>query len=339
MYRKKLNALWSDLDRIYEENPKSNVFLSGNAPALQKAANAEGNKHYSLTEIKKYLSEKEAYTLHRQPEHAFARNHFVVTAPFILFEMDLMDTKSSSKDNDDNTFILFVIDCFSKFVWFRAVKNKSAQTISKALREIIDDECSQYPEAISSDLGKEFHNFRVKELLASRKIKHHRPQTASAWKCPMIERFLRTIKLKIRRYLTFTKKRRYVDALPLIVRNYNDTVHSSTKFKPSEVTYKNTPEVYKNLRALHRKDYVVLSKQNLQTGDLVRTAIKKKPLDAGVFKPEMWSREIFKIDEVINKRPIKLYTITDLKKRKIFGKFYEKQLQKIETGADFKVKH
>lgn len=320
------------LDKVYEDSEDA-AFLTGSARRLRDRVNAQSaKKQYSLREIKHYLEGKQTYTLHRQSQHTFARNHFTITAPFLLFEMDLMDTKSTAADNDKTTFVLFVIDCFSKYVWFRCLRNKDAQTVSKALRQILDDDCPRYPEAINSDLGREFHNFRVKALLDSRNIKHHRPHTASAWKCAIIERFLRTAKEKIRRYLTFMKKNRYIDDLPMLIRSYNDTVHSSTKKKPSEVSYENTPEVYRNLR--HSNEAIVIPKQNFQTGDRVRVAVKKTPLDAGVFKPEQWTREVFKIDEVINKRPIKLYTITDLKNKKIFGKYYEKQLQKVNVKND-----
>lgn len=322
------------LDKVYESKEKAS-FLTGSANVLHRDVNAlSANKKYSLADVKRYLDGKETFTLHRQSQHNFVRNSFRISAPFLLFEMDLMDTKSSAADNDNTTFILFVIDCFTKYVWFRCLPNKSSQTVSKALREILDDDCPKYPEAISSDLGREFHNFRVKALLDSRNVKHHRPQTASAWKCPIIERFLRTAKEKMRRYLTFTKKNRYIDDLPKLIDSYNNTVHSSTKKKPSEVSYKNTPEVYNNLR--HSNDTVAIPKQKFQIGDKVRVAVKKKPLDAGVFKPEQWTREVFAIDNVINKHPIKLYTLTDLKKKKVFGKFYAEQLEKVNVKNETK---
>lgn len=325
----------AQLDRIYG-NATSNAFLSSGA-TLREAANASARmkNRFTRKEVNNYLAEQEPYQLHRQSEHAFKRNHFTISAPYLLFEMDLLDMKSSAKDNDGMTFVLFVIDVFSKFVWYRCLLNKSGKIVSKALREILD-ECLQTPSAISSDLGREFYNFRVKELFNTRKIKHHRPVTVSAWKCPHIERFLRTIKTNIRRYFTFTqqKNNRYIDILPLLVRHYNNTTHSSTKMKPSEVTFHNSPQVYQNLRSLHSNEAPVFPVQNLQTGDKVRISVKKTPLDAGVFKPSQWTLEIFTIDQVINKRPHKLYTLIDSKKKQIWGKFYSKQLQKISINKN-----
>src|SRR6201999_4024699 len=78
----------------------------------------------------------------------------------------------------------------------------------------------------------------------------------------IIERFNKTIKGKIFAYMNINKTLRYCDDLQLLVRNYNNTVHSTIKQKPMYVhlcDYQQSAcrrvneEVYNQLRMLDEK--------------------------------------------------------------------------------------
>ena len=49
------------------------------------------------------------------------------------------------------------------------------------------------------------------------------------------ERFIRTLKNKIYKYLTSISKNVYIDKIDNIVSKYNNTYHSTTKIKPVDV--------------------------------------------------------------------------------------------------------
>ena len=49
------------------------------------------------------------------------------------------------------------------------------------------------------------------------------------------ERFIRTLKNKIYKYLTSVSKNVYIDKIDNIVNKYNNTYHSTTKMKPVDV--------------------------------------------------------------------------------------------------------
>ena len=49
------------------------------------------------------------------------------------------------------------------------------------------------------------------------------------------ERFIRTLKNKIYKYLTSVSKNVYIDKIDNIVNKYNNTYHSTTKIKPVDV--------------------------------------------------------------------------------------------------------
>ena len=61
--------------------------------------------------------------------------------------------------------------------------------------------------------------------------------TYNEGKFVVAERFIRTLKNKIFKYMTAVSKNTYFDALGDIVKKYNNTVHRAIKLKPTDVTY------------------------------------------------------------------------------------------------------
>ena len=54
-------------------------------------------------------------------------------------------------------------------------------------------------------------------------------------KSVIAERFIRTLKNKIYKYVTLISKNVYIDELDDIVNRYNTTYHSTIKMKPADV--------------------------------------------------------------------------------------------------------
>ena len=59
--------------------------------------------------------------------------------------------------------------------------------------------------------------------------------THNEGKSVITERFIRTLKNKIYKYLTSTSKNVYIDKLDNIVQKYNNTYHTSITMKPIDV--------------------------------------------------------------------------------------------------------
>ena len=59
--------------------------------------------------------------------------------------------------------------------------------------------------------------------------------TFNEGKYVVVERFIRTLKTKIHKYMTAINQNIYFDALDNIVYKYNNTVHRTVKMKPIEV--------------------------------------------------------------------------------------------------------
>ena len=130
------------------------------------------------------------------------------------------------------------------------------------------------------------------------------------------ERFIRTLKKKIFKYMTAISKNVYFDVLDDIVNKYNNTVHKTIKMKPIDVTNDYFAEYNEES---NKKD------PKFKIGDHVRIS-KYKNIFAKGYAPN-WSEEVFVINKINNTVPW-TYVINDLNGEEIIGSFYEKELQK-----------
>ena len=140
--------------------------------------------------------------------------------------------------------------------------------------------------------------------------------TNNEGKSVVAERFIRTLKSKIYKYMTSISKNVYIDKLNAIVNKYTNTYHSMIKMKPIDVkdnTYINTN------KEINYKD------PKFKAGDYVRIS-KYKNIFAKGYMPN-WSEEVFVVDKIKNTVSW-TYVINDLNGEEITGTFYENELQK-----------
>jgi Integrase core domain len=318
------------MENIYY-NQKNPAFL-GNLEALfQQTKNTK-----SRNKIKTFLNTQRTHTLHAKIEKKFPRNHYNIYGANRLMEIDLIDLSKLKKINDNTTFLLAAIDVFSKKGFLEPLKTKSGLDVTKAFRKILQ-KTEKPPLTIQSDAGKEFKNQTFQKLLFHKGIQQNFNMTSSNFKNAVVERFIRTIKEKIFKFLTYSGQNRYIDALQDILNAYNNTVHSATKFKPNDVNESNTYMVYSNIKKRYGKND---KKQSIffNEGDFVRVAIKQNIFGKGY--TGSWSKEIFIVEKVIYKNPYHLYIISDLFGKRVEKKLYSKQIQKIHIppGTDIILK-
>ena len=101
------------------------------------------------------------------------------------------------------------------------------------------------------------------------------------------ERFIRTLKTKIYKYMTSISKNVYIDNLDDIVNKYNNTYYSTIKIKPVDVK----PSTYiESSKEINYQD------PKFKIGDIVRIS-KYKNIFAKGYVPN-WSEEVFVIKKV-----------------------------------------
>ena len=162
----------------------------------------------------------------------------------------------------------------------------------------------------------QFYNSHYKKWLKDNSMEIY--STHNEGKSVVAERFIRTIKNKIYKYMTSISKNVYIDKLDDIVNEYNNTYHRAIEMKLIDV---------KDNRYIDFGKKVSDNDPKFKVGDHVRIS-KYKNIFAKGYTPN-WSEEIFVIKKIKNTVPW-TYVISDLNGEEITGTFYENELQKID---------
>ena len=125
-----------------------------------------------------------------------------------------------------------VIDIFSKYAWVVPLKGKKGITITNAFQKI-SKESNKKRNKIWIVKEGEFYSSSVKKWLKDNDIKMYSIHNKE--KSVVAERFIRTLKTKIYKYMTSISKNMYIDKLDDIVNEYNNTYHRTTKMKPVDI--------------------------------------------------------------------------------------------------------
>ena len=198
-----------------------------------------------------------------------------------IWGADLADMQLLSRYNKGIRLLLCVIDIFSKYAWVVPLKDKKGKSIVKAFQSILK-QSNRKPNKIWVDEGSDFYNAYLKKWLQDNDIVMY--STHNEGKSVVAERFIRTLKSKIYKYMTSISKNVYINKIDDIVNEYNNTYHTTIKMKPIDVknnTYINTS------KKINYKD------PKFKVGDRVRIS-KYKNIFAKGYMPN-WSEEVFVI--------------------------------------------
>lgn len=264
--------------------------------------------------------------LHRPARKNFPHRRTIIKGLDDTWQGDLAQLDLLSKENENFKFILIVIDCFSKFVWARPLKTKSAIEVTSAFSNILQG--NRKPRNLQTDQGKEFFNAIFKNLMQKYSINHY--HTFSVKKAAIVERVIRTIKEKLYRYFSLNGSYKWIDVLQNLVDEYNHTKHRTIRMRPCDVTNKNE----KKLLRTSYNFLKIAGPRKLAVNDMVRISKYKHVFEKG-YTPN-WTTELFKIREVKITNPV-TYLLEDTTGRPIKGAFYEEELQKTKQPDVFLV--
>ena len=287
---------------------------------------------------------------------------------------DILFLPASHKEaNDGYDSFLVALDVFSKYAWVKPIKNKTSDTVAKAFKEIFN-ESMRRPKKLWTDRGGEFiglidqtpgetgefdcpncgksnknksgltqHLSRFCPVLYPDKAKENTTKlkniilyhTEGKNKATIAERFVKTIKGKMWKYMTENNTKKIIDVLDDLVSEYNNTEHSMIKMTPKEVSKKENEEKVFNTAYIvdgTKKDIEKeISKIDVKVNDRVRITRKKKEGAKGY--EANWSDEIFKIREIKKTNPL-TFLLSDAKDHHIKGPFYKQEIQKTKYDFD-----
>ena len=329
---------WKSYLSLIYFNPKSPASYAGPGK-LYRYVKADGKFKIGMHRIRKWLQDQEPYSLTRSARRKYERSRVVVEGIDSQWDMDLIDMVDMAEQNDGYKYILVAIDIFSRFSHCQAIRTKKGRDVVSALRVILSG--SRKPQTVRSDKGQEFRSKVVNKYLEQMGIHHFYAQNTET-KANYAERFIKTLKHKIFRYILKKRNQRYVDVLQELVTSYNNTFHSSLNAPPSSITKHNEAESRlqqylirtkttksKSNKQLNKKATI---KYKLKIGQTVRMSHVRNIFDREY--SQKWTGEIFKITARFKRDDLPVYKVEDWDGEPIEGTFYQQELQSITVDEN-----
>lgn len=250
----------------------------------------------------------------------YERRKIIVSSPDIYWGADLVDMANFKQKNKGFTFLLNVIDLSSRYAWSVPLKSKNKTDVLEAFKSIIDT-TKRHPAFLWIDQGTEFYNSDFKSYCKSQNIEMY--STTSSLKSVFVERFNRTMKEHITKYMALHNTPVYIKYLPEFMEEYNHTKHSSTKETPNNL--------YFNDGVNHQiiQKFKTHPKPKFKINDYVRLSKAKNIFEKGY--TARYTHEVFKIVGIDESAFPYMYDLDDLMGERITGKAYEKELIKTEV--------
>ena len=189
---------------------------------VDKKSKGSGVKHVNtkLTPLNQQLAKE----LHKLIIKKFEKRKVHAAFKDNIWGAGLTDMQILSIYNKGIRFLLCVIDIFHKCTLVVPLKDKKGISIVKAF-QIILKQSNRKPNKMWVDKGSEFYNTFFKKWLRDNDI--FMCSTNNEGKSVAAERFIRTLKSKIYKYMTSISKNLHIDKLDDIVKEYNNTYHTT----------------------------------------------------------------------------------------------------------------
>ena len=272
-----------------------------------------------LSEVKKWLKVQPTYTLFKPRRKKFKRLKILLEDIDAQWQADLLEMSWYASHNDGYKFLLVIIDILSKYAWVVPLKSKSAQNVTNAFKSVLEE--GRVPKKLQTDQGKEFKNNLFERLMRTYNINFF--TTTDTVKCAIVERFNRTLRERIYRYLYHTNSHRYIDNLQDLVNAYNLSYHRSIGMAPAQVT----PDKVQFIRDRNKEEQTPSRKKVIPEGEHVRITRWKDTFEKGA--ENNWSEEVFKVDK-IKRTPLgHVYKLVDLGDEPISSIFYNEELNPV----------
>jgi IS30 family transposase len=180
--------------KIYDEMYKF-YYSKPLLPSLQ-----EMGQKYTYREAKRFLSEQEVNQLHK-PNTKKTHYYPIMGTPG-TYQADLTFYDQYARKNHGYKMILTVIEVNSRRGYAIPLKNKSIDTVIQAFGDVIE-ECDDYLPMVSvtTDSGSEFKK-KFTDFLHKEGIKHYTTDPADKHALGLCERFNRTIRGFIERFMS-----------------------------------------------------------------------------------------------------------------------------------------
>lgn len=296
-------------------------YTPGGSVAYSSAAALARAARLPIPYVQQWLQSQRTYTLHRQARKRYRTRRYRTMGLDHQWQADLVEMQPWATKNRNYRYILTVVDLLSRYAFARPLLRKTPEKVIEAFQSIFQAE-GRKPRFLQTDQGKEFENKPMRTFLGQQGIEQF--SVKSPHKAAVVERFNRTLKEKMWRYLTYKNTEKWIDALPLLIKGYNHAHHRIIDRAPASVNAFNAMNVWQHLYGKPEKK---VRRRQLQIGDQVRISKVKRTFEKG-HMPK-WTEEIFVIQAIDRKHQPPMYTLRDSANEIIEGRFYREELQKV----------
>lgn len=270
-----------------------------------------------------------AEELHRAARRNFARVKTEMRGINDTIQADLVEMIPYATSNHNKKYILTAINIFSKKAYAQPLKTKTGAEVCTALETIINS-LGHPIKHIHTDRGKEFYNANVKAMLKLHRIQLY--STFSCQKAAICERFNRTLKNHMWRQFSLRGSHKWIDILPQLIIDYNNTKHRTIRMRPNDVCNEHIEKqllysVYNYTREQQQQQQRKRKSKRYQfsVGDSVRLSRYKHIFEKG-YTPN-WTTEVFTIRKVQSTTDPITYLLKDWRGNDIEGAVYAEELQ------------
>ena len=180
----RINAL---LKSIYTDLRHPASFSS---PYTLFRAAKQKNPNILYKDVESWLESQPVYTKYRRIKVKYPRRKVLSRGLRYQYQADLVDYSALKRDNRSFTFLLTIIDIFSRFALAIPIKSKKGPHVAAALEKAF--KVMKPPRKLQTDMGKEFYNSHVKRVLNRYRVHHF--STDQPLKAQIVERFNRTLR-------------------------------------------------------------------------------------------------------------------------------------------------
>lgn len=313
----------NDLKTIFY-NPKTG--FTGVNRLIQIAK--ENGLKYSNKEIRDWYNQQAVNQIYHQPTNVKKFNSIqAVNYQPGTVQIDLIDIQKYSHWNKGYHYILTAVDVHSRFAWAFMIKTKEAkdvaphiETIMKKITDVLEARGKTAEFYFTSDRGSEF-KADVEKMFQKKGVNYYKsdPQSLNSHRTTgIIERFNRTLRNYLKKYMLANDTVIFVDVLDQLIENYNNRVHSTTGRTPKEILEKNKTWI-KRIDETDLKTY----DSELKIGNFVRFQVKQN-----IYSKKGWkNRYSYTVHKIVAKKD-NLFLLDNDKT------FYEDQLILAKEGED-----
>ena len=167
----RINAL---LKSIYTDLRHPASFSS---PYTLFRATKQKNPNILFKDVESWLETQPVYTKYRRIKVKYPHCKVLSRGLRYQYQADLTNYSALKKDNCSFTFLLTIIDIFSRFALAIPIKSKKCPQVAAALEKAF--KVMKPPRKLQIDMGKEFYNFHIKRVLKRYRVHHYSTDTTT----------------------------------------------------------------------------------------------------------------------------------------------------------------